>query len=367
VDSVTAGVRPEVRAQVRPASKREQTTYAELARQVKELGLMERRLGYYGARTVALAASLVFLVAVAVQLGDSWWQLAVAAAFGFLATQVGFLGHDAAHRQIFRSGRANDWMALILANAVSGLSSAWWVHKHSRHHSAPNQETRDPDIGAGALAFTPAVATSRQSRLTAWLTTKQGWFFFPLLLLEGLNLHMESLRVLLGRQPVKRRWLELGLLLTRHTSVLIALSVLLPPGKMIAFLAVQLGVFGFYLGCAFAPNHTGMPIVPADARPDFLRRQVLSSRNVRGGRAAAFLMGGLNYQIEHHLFPSMPRPNLRRAREVVRPYCAAHGVPYAEVGPLAAYAIVIRHLNRVGLRARETFQCPLVAAYRPRG
>lgn len=351
---------------VRPR-QREPSTYSELSRHVHALGLMDRRPGYYAVKVCVLAGALAGIGFIAVQLGNSWLQLLVAAALGLVLTQVAFLGHDAAHRQVFRSGPANDRLALVLANAVSGLSTAWWARKHSRHHAAPNQEGRDPDIAAGALAFTFAAATSRRSRLTAWFTTKQGWFFFPLLLLEGLNLHAESLRALLGRKLVKRRLLELSLLLVRHSSVLVFLVWLLPPGKMAAFLGVELAVFGFYLGCAFAPNHTGMPVVPAGVRPDFLHRQVLASRNVKGGRLATFLMGGLNYQIEHHLFPSMPRPNLRRAREVVRPFCAAQGVPYAEVGPLTAYAIVIRHLNRVGLHARETFQCPLVAAYRPRG
>ena len=357
----------EAAAAVRRRPGREPTTYSELSRQVQALGLMDRRYGYYAAKASLLAAAFVVVGVIAVRLGNSWWQLLVAAAFGLLLTQVGFFGHDAAHRQVFRSGPANDRLALVLANGVSGLSSAWWASKHSRHHAAPNQEGRDPDIAAGFLAFTPGVAASRRRRLTAWLTTKQGWFFFPLLLLEGLNLHIESVRTLLVRRRDNRRRLELGLLAVRHSGVLVALALLLPPGKVAAFLGVQLAVFGFYLGCSFAPNHTGMPVVPADARPDFMQRQVLASRNVKGGRLASFLMGGLNYQIEHHLFPSMPRPNLRRTREVVRPFCAAHGVPYAEVTPLAAYGIVVRHLNQVGLRARETFQCPLVAAYRPRG
>ena len=352
-----------------PRRRREPTTYSELSRQVQALGLMERRLGYYALKACLLTGALASVGVVAVRLGDSWLQLLVAAALGLIMTQIAFFSHDAAHRQVFRSGPANDRLALVLGNAVSGLSTAWWARKHSRHHAAPNQEGRDPDIVAGVVAFTTAAATSRRRRLTAWLTTKQGWFFFPLLLLEGLNLHIESLRSLLGRQRVepRRRWLELGLLVVRHSSLLVALVWLLPAGKVAAFVAVELAVFGFYLGCSFAPNHTGMPVVPAGARLDFMQRQVQASRNIRGGRMATFLMGGLNYQIEHHLFPSMPRPNLRRARAVVRPFCAAQEVPYTEVGPLAAYGIVVRHLNQVGLRARQTFQCPLVAAYRPRG
>ena len=100
---------------------------------------------------------------------------------------------------------------------------------------------------------------------------------------------------------------------------LVALLVLLLPlGKAAAFLAVQVGVFGFLLGGSFIPNHTGMPIVPRGARIDFLNRQVLMSRNIRGNVLVDAAMGGLNYQIEHHLFPSMPRPHLKLVRPVVR-------------------------------------------------
>ena len=77
-----------------------------------------------------------------------------------------------------------------------------------------------------------------------------------------------------------------------------------------------------------------------------------------------FALGGLNYQIEHHLFPSMPRPNLKRARPIVRAYCLEHGVSYAEVGLFESYAIVVDYLNNVGLRARDPFDCPLAAQLR---
>ena len=106
-----------------------------------------------------------------------------------------------------------------------------------------------------------------------------------------------------------------GALLAVHLVAYVAVVFLvLSPVQAIVFVAVQQGVFGFYMGCSFAPNHKGMPILSPEQQPDFLRRQVLTSRNVRGGRLVDFALGGLNYQIEHHLFPSMPRPSLRRAQ-----------------------------------------------------
>jgi fatty acid desaturase len=69
---------------------------------------------------------------------------------------------------------------------------------------------------------------------------------------------------------------------------------------------------------------------------------------VRGGWFTDLLLGGLNYQIEHHLFPNMPRANLHRARALVRSYCAAHGITYTETTLLASYAPVVRHLHALG-------------------
>jgi fatty acid desaturase len=152
----------------------------------------------------------------------------------------------------------------------------------------------------------------------------------------------------LAQQPVRRRYIEGGTLLVHGVAYLGALFTVLSPGKAIVFLIVHKAVFGLYMGSTFAPNHKGMPVVGPDEKLDYLRRQVLTSRNVQGGRFTDFLLGGLNYQIEHHLFPSMPRPALRRARPIVQAYCRDHGVPYCETGLLTSYRHALRYLNEVG-------------------
>ena len=158
----------------------------------------------------------------------------------------------------------------------------------------------------------------RAGRLVSpgWFVKRQGWLFFPLLTLEGLNLHAESVRGLLRPGKVPHARFELALVGTRLAAYVVALLVLLPPSKAVAFFVVQMAVFGLCLGGSFAPSHKGMPIVPPTAKIDFFRRQVLMSRNVRGGLWVDFSMGGLNYQIEHHLFPNMPRPNLKLVRPI---------------------------------------------------
>ena len=114
-----------------------------------------------------------------------------------------------------------------------------------------------------------------------------------------------------SREPLRRRPVEIAFITVRLVGYLALVFLVLSPGIAFAFLGVQLGLFGVYMGMSFAPNHKGMPLVPKDVKLDFLRRQVLMSRNIRGSRVLDIVMGGLNYQIEHHLFPSMPRPHLR--------------------------------------------------------
>jgi fatty acid desaturase len=177
----------------------------------------------------------------------------------------------------------------------------------------------------------------------------QAFLFFPLLTLEGVNLHVSGIRALL-RPSLRLRGVEAVLLGTHLIGYLAALFLLLPPGKAIAFLVVHQALFGVYLGCTFAPNHKGMPMPTDDL--DFLRKQVLTSRNVQGGRIVDIVLGGLNYQIEHHLFPSMPAPHLRRARPIVKEFCAQRGIAYYETGLVRSYGEALRHLHEVGAPLR---------------
>jgi fatty acid desaturase len=140
----------------------------------------------------------------------------------------------------------------------------------------------------------------------------------------------------------------------------------LGPWWGLAFLAVQVAVFGIYMGGSFAPNHKGMPIVPPTLTIDFLRRQTLMSRNISGGPGVAIGMGGLNYQIEHHLFPTMPSVNLGRARPIVKAYCEANDVKYTETTLVGSYRIVLEYLQRVGLGHADPFECPVTMQLRTR-
>ncbi len=311
---------------------------------MRAAGLLRRRPAYY---CVKISVNLILVAggwAVFAELGRTWWQLLVAVFLAVMATQVAFVGHDAGHQQVCRSRRGNDLIGRIHGNLLTGLSYGWWTAKHNRHHAHPNQEGRDPDIAGTVVVFTPGQARARTGA-GAWLARHQAQLFFPLLLLEGINLHLAGVRALSRRRGTRVRLAEATLLAVHFGSYLTAVFVLLSVPQALAFLAVQQGVFGLYMGSSFAPNHKGMPILGRDEKPGYLRSQVLTSRNIRGHWLTDLVMGGLNYQIEHHLFPSMPRPNLRHAQQTVRAFCAEHRIPYCETSLLDSYAQILRHLG----------------------
>lgn len=339
------------------------TEYSALLRTVRDAGLLRRTTGFYaivfGIITLALGGTITGFIL----LGDSWFQLLMAAALGIILTQYAFLAHEASHRQVFTSGPVNDRAGRTLANLFVGISYSWWMTKHSRHHANPNILGKDPDIERDFVSFTEEDAAKSRG-LYAWATRRQGYLFFPALLLEGINLHIHGFRTVLGRGKVDKRWVELSMIFTRLGAYLAVIFLVLPVGMAFAFLGVQLGVFGLYMGASFAPNHKGMPILPHDSKVDFLRRQVLTSRNIKGGWFMDSFMGGLNYQIEHHLFPNMPRPHLSRAAEIAREYCAKHRIAYTQTTVLQSYGIVIQYLNRVGLAAGgDPFDCPAATQF----
>jgi fatty acid desaturase len=337
------------------ADTRRGSDFAILSRQIRQEKLLERRRGSYLLRIAVTLGAFAAAWAVFVWLGQSWLQLIVAAVLGVLFTQVAFLGHDGGHQQVWHSRRANDLLTILAGNLLVGLSFAWWVDKHNRHHSHPNHEGQDPDIGDGVLAFTTDQIAARHRGLGRFIGRHQAALFFPLLLLEGLNLHVSS-AIHLKSAPAGRagryRALEIVLLALHAVAYVSALVLVLTPAQAVAFFGVHQAVFGLYMGCSFAPNHKGMPTVKAGNKIDFLRRQVLTSRNVRGSWFTDLLLGGLNYQIEHHLFPNMPRANLRKAQALVRAHCAAYAIPYTETSLFGSYAIVLRHLHSLGAPLR---------------
>ena len=261
---------------------------------------------------------------------------------------IGFLMHDVGHRQIFRPLAANRVVGLLVSNLLVGVSYSWWVDKHNRHHRNPNHADLDPDVQFAALAFSKEQAKAKTG-LVRLIVKYQAFLFLPFLLGEHVNLNLLSAEYVL-RGRAKHGWAEGILLACHHLACFgIAFSVLgtLPA---IAFIVCSKAVAGLYAGLVFAPNHKGMLMVDEGSQISLFRQQVLTSRNVRSSPLNDFLYGGLNYQIEHHLFPFLRQDQLGAAQAIIRPYCTEQGIRYYETGIFQSLKEIFRYLHEVGAR-----------------
>ena len=333
--------------------------YGELRQLVTSAGLLERQPVYFSLKFLTLAALLAVSIALlfpAPRL-PAWLLVPNAAFAAFVFGQCGLLGHDVGHGQVFRSARLQTIFGLVLGNLLLGIGRGWWLESHNvAHHTNPNHLDLDPNIDFNVLAFTPEQAR-RKSPTSQWIMRRQAKLISLFACLQTLSLHIQTVEFVKRWWSRKTRYCALeASLLAVHAGLYFGLVFwLLGPFEGLAYVLLHRGLAGLYLASIFAPNHKGMPLLYGDARADFLHEQVLTARNIVGGPLTDFWYGGLNYQIEHHLFPYMPRNRLRRAAPLVAKYCAEHGVAYHETSLRGAYAEMFQqfqHVSDVLIRER---------------
>ncbi len=303
-------------------------------------------MDYYVIFGIIILSALALTVGAVFLLSHSWWAVLLAPVAALLSAQISFLGHDAGHQQISSSHRVNRWIGLVAANVLTGVSYGWWQDKHLRHHASPNHEGLDPDVGEGVISWSER-QQEKKTGFARWLSRHQAEFFFPLLTFEGWNLKMAGLRALRER-PRGAQIFEAGLLVVHYAVYFGFLFWALSPLQAVVFILIHQALYGLLLGSSFAPNHKGMEMPEAGSRMDHLRKQVLTARNITGTPLVDFMLGGLNYQIEHHLFPSLPRPNLKLAQPIIRDYCAEINLSYRECGVVESYGECLSYLRKVG-------------------
>jgi fatty acid desaturase len=333
-----------------PASAGRERDYADLKRRISAAGLLAKQPLYYAWKFPATLALIGAALAVPFLTSSLWLQLLGAVLLAFAIGQGGLLMHDTCHRQPNSPGCLNDALCLLTGPLLIGVSSEWWTSKHNRHHSHPNQIGHDPDINIG-LAFTRDQAREATG-FVRWVMRYQAYLFFPLLLFEAFHLKLASAKFLILNRS-KNRALE-ATLVGAHNAGLVLFAVLgLGAWRGALYLLVAHGMIGLYLGSIFAPNHKGMEVLDEESELDFFCRQVITSRNVRGSLVRDMWYGGLNYQIEHHLFPGMPRNRLRRAKPLIEAFCRERGVPYHETGMLRSFRELLNGLYEAGAPLRK--------------
>jgi fatty acid desaturase len=181
----------------------------------------------------------------------------------------------------------------------------------------------------------------RCSRGERWFQRNlQRWAFWPMSVLMAIGMRRSSIVYLLrhpARHGFSAAWFaEAGCQLVHYTGWIVVPSIVWGPLVGIGVYAGVWGLSGVCLALVFAPAHIGLPIVQAQHH-DWLH-QLETTRNLELPRFVSFFFIGLDYQVEHHLFPKIPHQHLPRAAGITAAWCARHGVPYLSVPYLEALA-----------------------------
>ena len=324
--------------------------YAELKWLLAQKGLFDRQPFYYTCKVLQALSCLGLALGILMMTHLFWLQLLNAAFLAFVFTQIAFIGHDSGHRQMFRSSRKTLAFGL-LCTLFTAISYSWWVEKHSQHHRHPNHLEWDPDVRLRFLVF----SEEQSDCVRGWrrfIVKHQALLFIPMLLLQGIAIRVHSVRFLLCRRA--RFSILESLFMVAHGFFYLGIVFsLLGAWKGMSFILVHQMLFGLYMGSVFAPNHKGMLVLKGTGTLDRLRQQVLTARNVRGHPLTDFWFGGLNYQIEHHLFPQMARNKLKEAQATVRAFCQARSIPYRETSVVHSYRETLRYFHHVSAPLRH--------------
>jgi fatty acid desaturase len=322
--------------------------YVELKNLIKHRGLLEKQPVYYTCRIVLVLSMLALGLAFLLAVPTFWLQLLNAFFLAFVYVQIGFLAHESGHRQMFSASRKHDIVCLLAGNMLLGMSYSHWLEKHNRHHSHPNQLDLDPDLEIPFIFFTQKEGVRSRGKCSQFFFKHQAYFFIPTLMLLSFDWKYRSMRFLLQKKAKKYHVAEIVLMVVHVLLYLGLLFYRFEVWQAVLFIIAHQGLIGVYMGSVFAPNHKGMPILDKGSRVGYLRRQVITARDVRSHPIGDLFYGGLNYQIEHHLFPSMACNKLKEAQRVVRTFCQEHSIAYYETGFVQSYRELLQQLHEVG-------------------
>ena len=330
--------------------------YASLRQEIIDAGLLERQYGYYTFKIASTLGLLAVSIFVLMRVDSFAIQLFNSVFLAFVFVQIAMLMHDANHQEIFNSGWKNDVVGLIAGNLMISISSSSWKNVHGRHHSAPNVIDHDPDIDIPVLAHSEDQALNKKG-VAKFIVKRQAYLWFPIVSLAAFATRLNHfrqvvLKLAIDRQNIKYYITEALLLFIGAMIYFGLVFNFLTFGKAVIFILTNYLLMGFYMSTVFATNHKGMPIMKE--KSDFLHMQVLTARDVRGSPVIDFWCGCLNYQIEHHLFPTMPRNNLSKAKSIVKAFCQKHGINYHESGFFQSYKEILQHIRNVSAVLRKT-------------
>lgn len=274
---------------------------------------------------------------------------------GVLATSIAMFGHEGSHRSFSKSPTRNAILCYFAFPLFSGLGALYWRNKHDRlHHGHPNVEGVDPDIRPFPFASSRA-EHEKCGPKTRWFQRNfQRWLFWPMSTLMALGMRRSSLLYLLHYENKRESaWrIEAACLTVHYVAWIVVPCLIWGPLVGFAVYASIWGLVGIFLALIFAPAHMGLPVV-AEQNNDWIH-QLETTRNLELPRVISFFFIGLDYQVEHHVFPKIPHANLPRAAEITAAWCKRHGVVYLTTPYLDALADAVQFMS--GAWARESSQ-----------
>lgn len=325
--------------------------YIELKREIEVKGLLNYTPWYYFYFFVIniLLISAFFIV---IFYFKSWYAITlVSVPMTILFMQFAYLGHDAGHRAISQKDSINELAGQFSLTFLIGLCFSYWDYRHSQHHSNPNHEDLDPDIvGGDPMSFTKNQA-QKKFGLKRLITRYQSFLIFPAFIIILFVLKITSFTYAIKN----RKWSDLFLICSHLIFFLIFVPYLIGfPKAIVLYLLITI-LTNIHFSFSFFPNHLGMPILSKENKLSFVEKQILTSRNIKGGKFHDFILGGLNYQIEHHLFPRISRKNLPEIKSIVRDFCLKMDIHYQDDTLAKAWKDIFIYLNNIGKFANVKF------------
>ncbi|XP_059634280.1 delta(8)-fatty-acid desaturase-like [Cornus florida] len=338
--------------------------YRRLASEFVKSGMFEKK--GHGVIYALIAIVLLFSVCVyGVLYSNSFWvHMGGAALLGFAWIQVSFLGHDSGHYVMMSNRRCNRITQILTGNCLTGISIAWWKWTHNAHHLACNSLDYDPDLQH--LPFL-CVSTKLFQSITScfygreltfdplckFLVSKQHLTFYPVMCVARVNLFVQTFLLLFSKRKVPDRWLNLAGILVFWTWFPLLVSCLPNWTERVLFVLVS------FAACAiqhvqFTLNHFSANVFVGPPKgSDWFEIQTQGTIDISCSSWMDWFHGGLQFQIEHHLFPRMPRCQLRNVAPFVRELCKKHNLPYKSLSFFDANVMTIKTLRTAALQAQN--------------
>lgn len=318
--------------------------YSQLKKTVEEAGILDRDYFFYFLISVFVLCGFFTSAIFIITSKNPLLVVLSGLSFAFFSVQLGGLFHDSGHRAIFKSTKNNDILGHICC-ALVVYPFTNWKNLHNKHHARPNQEDDDPDIEIPFLAFTRKTIKKKKG-ITKFLSKYQAFTYLPLSFVTAIFWQTRDMTYLRKYAKKLPFWETFFYVVGLITWLVLPILFFGLSKASLVYLSVY-PLMGFYMFNVFAPNHKGMPQLGKKARLSFLEQQISTTRNVKTGLLYDFIYMGLNYQMEHHLFPNCPRNKLKLVTPLLKKVCANTNLEYTETGVLESNKIIISELNSI--------------------